>query len=72
MNLQCPYCGEQIVSRGVGKCPGCYKDLPEELQLTQREKEFDQLEEDFERRRKEIFEGIGRHNNNPLYIWTSY
>lgn len=45
MILRCKYCGEQIVARGFGKCPGCYRDLPEELQLSQREKELEAMEE---------------------------
>ena len=33
------------MARGFGKCPGCYRDLPEELQLSQREKELEAMEE---------------------------
>lgn len=61
MSLRCPHCGEQIVSRGVGKCPGCYKVLPDELQLTQREKELDRLDNELNHRRMEIFDGVGRY-----------
>jgi tRNA(Ile2) C34 agmatinyltransferase TiaS len=45
MNLRCPHCGEQIVARGFGKCPGCYRDLPEELRLSPREREHEEMEE---------------------------
>ncbi|MGJ8678406.1 MAG: hypothetical protein ACSHX0_12885 [Akkermansiaceae bacterium] len=56
MNLRCPYCGERIVARGFKKCPGCYENLPEELQLTQREKELDGLDEDLRRKRSELLD----------------
>ncbi len=45
MDLHCQYCGEQIVARSFGKCPKCYRDLPEELQLTSKEKEMEELEQ---------------------------
>ena len=38
MNLRCQHCGEQIIARSFGKCPGCLKDLPEELQLSEEER----------------------------------
>lgn len=44
MDLHCQHCGERIVSRGFGKCPGCYRELPEELQITPREKELEEME----------------------------
>jgi len=44
MDLRCQYCGERIVARGFGKCPGCYRDLPEELQLSTQEKEMEELD----------------------------
>lgn len=44
MNLRCQHCGEQIVARGFGKCPGCYRDLPEELQLSPKERELEEME----------------------------
>lgn len=31
-----------IVARSFGKCPGCYRDLPDELQLSSKEKELDE------------------------------
>jgi hypothetical protein len=43
--LRCQHCGERIVARGFGKCPGCYRDLPEELQLSLREKELEAMDE---------------------------
>ncbi len=49
-NLQCPHCGERIIARSFGKCPGCYRDLPEDLQLSPREKEMEELEETWRRR----------------------
>lgn len=45
MNLRCQHCGERIVARGFGKCPGCHRDLPEELQLSPKEKELEEMEE---------------------------
>ena len=45
MNLRCQYCGERIVARGFGKCPGCYRDLPEELQLSAAEKEIEEIDQ---------------------------
>ncbi len=44
MNLHCQHCGERIVARGFGKCPGCYRDLPEELQITLRERKLEEME----------------------------
>ena len=44
MDLHCQHCGERIVSRGFGKCPGCYRELPEELQITPREEELEEME----------------------------
>lgn len=44
MNLHCQHCGERIVARGFGKCPGCYRDLPEELQITPRERKLEEME----------------------------
>jgi predicted ATP-dependent serine protease len=44
MNLRCQHCGEQIVARGFGKCPGCYRDLPEELQLSPKERELEEMD----------------------------
>lgn len=41
MNLLCEHCGERIVARSFGQCPGCYKELPEELQLSETEKALD-------------------------------
>ena len=34
MSLKCQHCGERILSRSFGKCPGCLKELPEEFKLT--------------------------------------
>ncbi len=45
MNLQCQYCGELIIARSFGKCPRCYRDLPEELQLSPKELELEEMEE---------------------------
>ena len=45
MNLRCQHCGEQIVARSFGKCPGCYRDLPDDLQLSPKEKEIEEMEE---------------------------
>jgi hypothetical protein len=45
MNLTCQHCGEKIVARSFGKCPGCYRDLPDELQLSPKEKELEEMEE---------------------------
>jgi len=45
MNLRCQHCGERIVARSFGKCPGCYRDLPEDLQLSPKEKELEEMEE---------------------------
>lgn len=45
MNLRCQHCGEQIVARGFGKCPGCYRELPDDLQLSPKEKEMEEMEE---------------------------
>lgn len=47
MDLRCKHCGERIVARGFGKCPGCYQDLPEELRLSEREKEHERMEEEW-------------------------
>jgi hypothetical protein len=58
MDLRCQHCGERIVARGFGKCPGCYRDLPEELQLSAREKELEQLEEEL-RKKPKLGELIG-------------
>jgi predicted ATP-dependent serine protease len=51
MNLRCQHCGERIIARSFGKCPGCYRDLPEELLLNAKEKEMEEMEE--KRRKKE-------------------
>jgi hypothetical protein len=45
MNLQCQHCGELIIARSFGKCPGCYRDLPEELQLSPKELVLEELED---------------------------
>jgi hypothetical protein len=45
MNLQCQHCGELIIARSFGKCPGCYRDLPEELQLSPKELELEELDD---------------------------
>ena len=45
MDLRCQHCGERIVARGFGKCPGCYRELPEDLQLSPKEKELEEMEE---------------------------
>ena len=45
MDLRCQHCGEKIVARSFGKCPGCYRDLPEDLQLSPKEKEIEEMEE---------------------------
>jgi predicted ATP-dependent serine protease len=45
MNLQCQHCGELIIARSFGKCPGCHRDLPEELQLSPKELELEELED---------------------------
>lgn len=45
MDFHCQHCGERIVTRGFGKCPGCYRDLPEELLLTPKERELEEMEE---------------------------
>lgn len=44
VDLHCQHCGEQIVARGFGKCPGCFRNLPEELKLTDKEKESEARE----------------------------
>ena len=59
MKNRCPYCDELIVARGFGKCPGCHKDLPEELQLTIREKNLDEMDAELTEKRKELVDGIG-------------
>jgi len=33
MALYCPACGEQILSRRAGFCPGCHRQLPDALRL---------------------------------------
>lgn len=38
MSLHCPECGEQILSRRTGFCPGCYRSLPEALRLDENAK----------------------------------
>lgn len=45
MNLRCQHCGELIIARSFGKCPGCYRDLPEELQLSPKELELEEIED---------------------------
>ena len=45
MELQCQHCGERIVARGFGKCPGCYRELPPELQLSASEQEIAKIDE---------------------------
>jgi hypothetical protein len=45
MDLHCPHCGEQIVARSFGKCPACHRDLPQELKLSDKEKEMVELDE---------------------------
>ena len=34
-----------IVARSFGKCPSCYRDLPDELQLSESEKEMKKIDE---------------------------
>ena len=46
MDLHCPHCGEQIVARGFGRCPGCYKELPEELQISEKERKLDEMDKE--------------------------
>ena len=43
MDLHCPHCGERSVARGFGRCPGCYKELPEELQISEKERLLDEM-----------------------------
>ena len=45
MDLRCQHCGELIIARSFGKCPGCYRNLPEDLQLSPREMELKEMEE---------------------------
>ena len=45
MDLRCQHCGERIIARGFGKCPGCNRDLPADLQLSPKEKELEEMEE---------------------------
>jgi hypothetical protein len=45
MDLRCQWCGERIVARSFGKCPGCYRELPENLRLSAREREIEAMEE---------------------------
>ncbi len=45
MNLRCQHCGEWIIARSFGKCPGCYRDLPDDLQLSPKEMELAEMEE---------------------------
>jgi predicted ATP-dependent serine protease len=62
MNLRCQHCGEQIVARGFGKCPGCYRDLPEDLKLSPKEREHAEMEEKWrekDERMKELGGGGG-------------
>lgn len=40
MALHCPECGEQILSRRAGFCPGCHRPLPDSLKLTDTEKKL--------------------------------
>lgn len=40
MALHCPECGEQILSRRAGFCPGCHRPLPDSMKLTDAEKEL--------------------------------
>lgn len=61
MNLRCQHCGERIVARSFGKCPGCYRDLPENLQLSPKEKELEEMDEKWRKMEEERrqFEGGG-------------
>jgi predicted ATP-dependent serine protease len=45
MDLRCQHCGELIIARSFGKCPGCYRDLPEDLQLSPKELQLEEMEE---------------------------
>jgi len=59
MNLRCQHCGERIVARGFGKCPGCYRVLPEDLQLSPKEKEHEEMDEKWRKMDERIREGGG-------------
>ena len=40
MALHCPECGEQVLSRRAGLCPGCHRPLPDSLQFTDADKKL--------------------------------
>ena len=49
MALHCPDCGEQILSRRAGFCPGCHRPLPDSLKFTDAEKK--QMDAEYARAR---------------------
>ncbi len=44
MDLHCQHCCERIVSRGTLRYPGCFRDLPDEIQIRPREKHLEKME----------------------------
>ncbi len=40
MAIYCPECGEQILSRRAGFCPGCHQSLPDGLRMDESAKEL--------------------------------
>ena len=50
MALYCPACGEQILSRRAGFCPGCHRELPDALRLNDAAKDL--MDTEYERGRR--------------------
>lgn len=67
MALHCPECGEQILSRRAGFCPGCHRALPDSLKLTVAEKEL--MDAEYARSRRSTRAGGSEGGGDASIGW---
>lgn len=67
MAWHCPECGEPILSRRAGFCPGCHRPLPDALKLTDAEKKS--MDAEYARARRAARRGGSGGDGDSSYGW---